>query len=173
MQKLLLHTCCGPCAGPSIERIKADNFIPVIFYSNSNIYPEEEYLKRFSEAKRLSEHFKLELIADKYDHKKWLRTVRNLENEPEGGKRCRKCFEFNLQRTAEYAEKHGIKYFSSTLTISPHKSSELIFEIGRKYNSFISYNFKKKDGFLQSIKISEKFDLYRQNYCGCEFSRRN
>ena len=118
----------------------------------------------------------LSLIEDDYEHSSWLETVAGLEDEPEGGERCAKCFEFNLGRAAAYCAANGFDAFTTTLTISPHKNSKKIFSIGEKLAKendvvFLSQDFKKKDGFRQSIELSNKHSLYRQNYCGCEFSR--
>jgi len=110
------------------------------------------------------------LIEDGYEHGIWLEHVRGLENEPEGGKRCEKCFEFNLSRTARYAQVNGFDLFTTTLTISPHKNSRMILRVGERLGSFLAVDLKKKDGFKRSIQSSREYDLYRQIYCGCEFS---
>jgi predicted adenine nucleotide alpha hydrolase (AANH) superfamily ATPase len=107
-----------------------------------------------------------------YDHDAWLAHIAGFEDEPEKGERCVKCFEFNLGRTAIYARHHGFDFFTTTLSISPHKHSRTIFDIGTRLGNFLSVDFKKKDGFRHSIELSKQYELYRQNYCGCEFSLR-
>lgn len=175
--KILLHVCCAPCSTEVIEKLKSNNEI-ILFFSNSNIYPKEEFYKRLENAKIISRVYSLDLIEDKYDHKAWLKFIKGLEEEPEKGKRCEKCFEFNLTRTAEKAKKLGIENFTTTLTISPHKDSKKIFKVGEKIAkecnlNFLEIDFKKKDGFKHSIELSKKYNLYRQGYCGCEFSLRS
>lgn len=142
----------------------------VLFFSNSNIHPAEEYQKRLAEMRRLAEVMHLELVEDAYDHAAWLAHVRGLENEPERGKRCRKCFEYNLERTARTMERLGLQGFTTTLTVSRHKSSRDIFTIGHGFVGFLEVDFKKRDGYARSIELSRQLDLYRQGYCGCEFS---
>ena len=150
-----------------------DGYEITLFYSNSNIFPEKEYLKRLEEAKRLAAIWNVDLIEDSWDHKEWLSFVKGFEKEPEGGKRCAKCFEFNLRRTAAKAEELGFPLYTTTLTLGPYKNSRMIFSIAEQFPGFLEYNFKKKDGFLRSIELSKEYNLYRQNYCGCEFSFRN
>ncbi len=169
---VLLHTCCAPCCAPSGERMMEDGYKITLFYSNSNIYPEGEYRKRLSEAQRLADIWKVPLIEDSWDHTEWLAFVKGYEREPEGGSRCARCFEFNLRRTAQKAEELGFLYYTTTLTLGPYKNSKMIFEIAEKFPGFLEYNFKKRNGFLRSIELSKEYHLYRQNYCGCEFSMR-
>ena len=145
----------------------------VLYFSNSNIYPEAEYLKRLKHARKLAEKMNLVIEEDQYDHAEWRTYIQGLENEPEKGARCHKCFEFSLARTRQMAERLGIPAFATTLTLSPHKVSRIIFEIGAQFPRFVPIDFKKQDGFLRSIQLSKDYDLYRQNYCGCEFSMRN
>jgi predicted adenine nucleotide alpha hydrolase (AANH) superfamily ATPase len=170
--KILLHTCCAPCAAPSAERLVLEGREVILYFSNFNIYPEAEYLKRLETARKLAEKMNLVIEADQYDHAEWLKHIQGLENEPEKGRRCEKCFEFSLRRTDQMAERLGIDAFATTLTLSPHKVSRIIFEIGAQFPRFIPIDFKKKGGFLRSIQLSEEFDLYRQSYCGCEFSKK-
>ena len=115
----------------------------------------------------------LPLVEDRYDHDAWLAWVAGLEQEPEQGARCLKCFEFNLSRTAAYARENDFDYFTTTLTISPHKHSATICTIGQQLGPFLAIDFKKRDGFKKSLELSRDYDLYRQTYCGCEFSRRD
>lgn len=171
-KKLLLHCCCGPCASACIERLLEEKRSPVLFFSNSNIISREEFDKRLACVKFLAEKYSLDLIIDPYDHTAWLEHIRQLENyekEPERGRRCSLCFEFSLKRTAIYAQKNGFS-FATSLTVSPHKNSRLIFSIGEKYPHFECWDFKKKDGFIRSIQLSKEYGFYRQDFCGCEFS---
>ncbi len=170
--RILLHTCCAPCAAPSAERLVLDGRDVVLYFSNFNIHPETEYLKRLETARKLAKTMNLVIEEDQYDHDKWLAHIQGLENEPEKGTRCHKCFEFSLTRTNHMAERLGIPAFATTLTLSPHKVSRIIFEIGKQFSRFVPIDFKKQGGFLRSIKLSAEYDLYRQSYCGCEFSRR-
>lgn len=169
---ILLHTCCAPCASASVLRLLSEQQHPTLFYSNSNIYPYSEYLRRLEEVYRLARILEVEVIEDSYDHAAWLGAVQGLEAEPEKGSRCRVCFSYSLSRTAEKAFQLGFQQFATTLTISPHKSSRVLFEVGSEYPAFRPWDFKKQDGFKRSIELSEHYDLYRQEYCGCEFSIR-
>ncbi|MFH1053591.1 MAG: epoxyqueuosine reductase QueH [Candidatus Woesearchaeota archaeon] len=175
-QKLLLDVCCGPCSTHVIQELIKDYNV-TIFFPNSNVYPEQEHAKRLKAAIRVAEKFRLKIIEDTYDRNSWLEFIKGLESELEGGKRCEKCFEFRLKRTAEHAKRHNYSCFTTTLTVSPHKNSEMINRIGKNmekiYNvKFIESDFKKHDGFKKSIQLSKEFDIYRQSYCGCEFSMR-
>ena len=169
--KVLLHTCCGPCASACVPRLQDAGHEVTMFYSNSNIDTPEEFEKRLDGARRLAEADGVGLVADGYDHASWLREVAaGLESEPEKGARCEKCFRYNLARTARYAAEHGFDAFATSLTVSPHKVSAKIFgasEDGR----FLKEDFKKRDGFNESLRRSSRLGLYRQSYCGCEFSR--
>lgn len=168
--KLLVHCCCGPCASGSIDRLIEEGFLPVLYYGNSNIYPEKEHLKRLNELKKVATFYNLEVIQSTYDHKKWLENVKGHENDEEKGERCSICFNYNLNESYEVAKKLDIDFFTTTLTISPYKSSMEIFRIGQDYNGFVSIDLKKKDGYKKSITKSKELNLYRQQYCGCEFS---
>ena len=170
--KILIHSCCAPCAAPSVERAKLDGYEVALYFSNSNIYPEAEYHKRLEHIRKLSEIYEVILEEDVYDHDAWLKHISGFENEPEKGLRCQKCFEFNLARTAQLAERHGYSRFTTTLTLSPHKISKIIFAIGAQFSGYMAYDFKKKNGFLRSIALADEWGLYRQSYCGCEFSIR-
>lgn len=175
MKKLLLHSCCGPCSTHVIDVLKNDYDL-TIFYSNSNIFPIEEYKKRLQEQERYAKIMGIEVIEDEYDEEKYLEFVKGLEDEKEGGKRCKACFEFRLSRAADYAKNNGYDLFSTTLTVSPHKNSAVINEVGQKISKekgieFLAESFKKQDGYKKSVEIAKKYNLYRQNYCGCRFSR--
>jgi len=143
-----------------------------LFFSNSNIAPEAEYERRLTAARQLAAAAALPLVVDAYDHAAWLQAVRGLEDEPERGRRCESCFAFSLGRAAAYAREHGFEAFTTTLTISPHKSSPTLFRIGESLGGFLAMDFKKQDGFRRSVEASRRLGLYRQDSCGCEFSRR-
>ena len=176
MKELILHTCCGPCASSCVERILGENpgRKATLFFSNSNICTEEEYFKRLECVEFLAEYYKLELVVDPYDHSSWLNFISQLPEAasyPEKGARCGLCFTYALTRTAAFARERGAN-FTTSLTVSPHKNSRLIFSIGEKWENFEKWDFKKKDGFKRSLVLSEKFGFYRQNFCGCEYSLR-
>ena len=170
MRKILLHTCCAVCAPACVERLRSEGLEPVLFFSNSNIAPKKEYDKRLETARKLADIQNIELIEDTYNHKAWLNAIKGYENEPEKGKRCERCFDFSFRRTADYAQLHGYEKFTTTLTVSPHKISRMVFAIGAQYPGFQAYDFKKKDGFKRSNELARELDLYHQSYCGCEFS---
>lgn len=172
MKHILLHCCCGPCSTSSIERLLSDGYTITIWYSNSNIYPQEEYEKRLLYLKKVADIYHLEFLADVYDHASWQNAIKGLENEPEKGMRCSACFAYNLARTAAKAKELGIEEFTTTLTVSPHKISDMVFDAAQGLKGFVPYNFKKMDGFKKSLELSAKYGLYRQSYCGCEYSRR-
>lgn len=174
---LLLHSCCGPCSSYVVSFLM--NFFNIyIFYYNPNIYPEKEYLKRKEEQLKLLSYtdFKdIKFVDGKYDHLLFLEEVKGYEQCFEGGNRCDICFKMRLKETVEMAKKLRLDYFSTTLTVSPHKNSDKINAIGKELENkyFCNYlfsDFKKKDGYKKSIELSKKYNLYRQNYCGCEFS---
>ena len=174
---MLLHSCCGPCSSAVIERLLPDYDVTVLYY-NPNITDEEEYLHRLSEQKRLIEEAYpgVKLICGNYDPQRWLEAVRGLENEPEGGARCSVCFKLRLEETAREAKERGFDCFDTTLTVSPHKNYEVISAIAGHISdelgiAYEAGNYKKKDGFKRSIELSREYGLYRQDFCGCEFSR--
>lgn len=175
MKRILLHVCCGPCATHAINELQQESFDVTLFFSNSNIHPNEEHLKRLQSLKNYVEKAKTPLIIDEYEPDEWFELVKGYEEEPEGGERCRICIESRLKRTAHHAKSNGFAWFTTTLTISPHKNANIINQLGvqvaKEYNlKFLSKDFKKKNGFKKSIKISKEHNLYRQNYCGCVFS---
>jgi len=221
-EKILLHICCAPCATESFRRLKEEEFLPVGYFYNPNIYPESEHDKRYDECVSFCKSMNYKLIEIDYDyqleHKKWLKYIKGLESEKENGKRCLKCFEFRLKKAFEKAKSITvIGKYTTTLTISPYKDSKAIFEIAglisadqkkkgnkisdqRKQNEkkedkikyitkafkrieeknkneygpfFFEIDFKKKAGFEKSVIISKEHNLYRQHYCGCEFSMRD
>ena len=173
--KLLLHACCAPCASACIERL-IEHFDLTIYFYNPNIDGEREYHKRAAEIERLTEFFNVKLIEEPFGAGEYYSAVKGLEEEPEGGRRCEKCFYLRLKKTAEKAKAEEFDYFSTTLTISPLKNAELINQLGNKTGEecnvkFLPSDFKKQGGFLRSVSLSRELSLYRQNYCGCAFSR--
>jgi predicted adenine nucleotide alpha hydrolase (AANH) superfamily ATPase len=168
---LLLHVCCGPCATHVIEVLRGD-YALTLFFANSNIHPAEEYQARLEAARHLAATTGLELVEDEYNHAAWLAHVQGLEHAPEGGARCARCFGYNLGRAAECARVRGIDCFTTTLTVSPHKNAATIFAVGQDLGAFVAADFKQADGFRRSVALSKEYGLYRQRYCGCEFSHR-
>jgi len=176
MEKLLLHSCCGPCSTVCIERMK-DKYNLTIFYYNPNIEPVEEYEKRKAYQKKVCDHYGIPYTDFDYDNGAWRKFVEGLENEKEGGARCTKCFYYRLKKTAAFAKEHHFDCFSTTLSVSPYKNSKTIFEVGKMLENeigiqFLEENFKKQDGYLRSIELSKQLNLYRQHYCGCLYACR-
>ena len=179
MKKMLLHTCCAPCSTTTIERLSEEYDITVLYY-NPNIYPEEEYLKRKNEQIRYisilnNRGQNIKMIDCDYDYQYFKDAVKGLEDEPEGGKRCSICFALRLDYVGKKAKELGFDIFTTSLTISPHKNAEVInkigFEISKKYDiEYLESNFKKQNGYLRSIQICKENCIYRQRYCGCEYS---
>ena len=179
--KLLLHSCCAPCSSYVLEYLSQYFSITVFFY-NPNLHPEQEYQKRLNEQKRFIEQFpvknKVNFIESIYEPNLFFQEVKGLEQQKEGGSRCLKCFYLRLEKTAQKAQELKIPYFTTTLTISPHKNAKAINQIGneiaKKYQlSYLFSDFKKRNGFKRSIVLSNQYHLYRQDYCGCIFSRNN
>lgn len=182
--KVLLHSCCGPCSTAVIERLFGEYNITV-FYFNPCITENDEYEKRKREQIRFIDEFnddmdedqKVKYMEGSYRPDEYLNLVKGLESEPEGGARCTVCFRQRLEETARTAKEYEFDFFASTLTVSPHKNYALISEIGKECEkrygvSFLDMDFKKKAGFQRSIQLSKEHHLYRQNYCGCKFSKR-
>ena len=182
-RRILLHSCCGPCSTACIERLLPDYKVTIFFY-NPNITDREEYVKRkenqikFIEAynEDIPEEDKVIFIEGEYLPEDFFDVAKGLEDCPEGGERCTECFELRLDRTAKAAMVMGYPIFGTTLTVSPHKNYQLISAIGTQLAEiyeleFLDIDFKKKAGFQRSIELSKKYGLYRQNYCGCEFSK--
>ncbi len=178
--KLLLHSCCGPCSTYVLEYLSKYFKVTVLYY-NPNIFPEEEYFKRLETQKKAISAMKfknpVDLMEIGYEHDLFLGVSSGLEEEPEGGKRCNKCFLLRLEKTAECAKKSGYDCFTTTLSVSPHKNAELInnigMEISEKYGvKYLVADFKKREGYKRSIVLSNEYELYRQEYCGCEFAIR-
>ena len=176
---LLLHSCCAPCSSYSIEYL-SQHFLVTVFYFNPNISPVAEYRHRVAEQQRLISEMPtvnpVSFIEGEYDPRKFYEASHGLEHEPEGGLRCTECFRLRLGRTAQIAAERGFDYFTTTLTISPMKDAVRLNaigeEMGRKYGiAFLPSDFKKRGGYLRSIELSRQYGLYRQNFCGCVFSR--
>ncbi len=173
-KKMLLHICCGICASSSIEQLKSEEWQVTGFFYNPNIHPEEEYIKRLNDMKFMLAKLDIPLIEGKYDKEEWFNKIKGFENEKEGGKRCELCFRMRLLETSKQVQKQNIQYFTTTLTISPHKNSKVINSIGQSINGdfFIVKDFKKKDGFKRAVQLSKDYNLYHQHYCGCVFSQK-
>lgn len=178
--RLLLHVCCAPCSSATLERLQERFDVDFLFY-NPNIEPVEEFEKRAAEVRRFVGAFRpdggVRVITDDYDHGAFEAIARGREDIPERGERCRLCYELRMRRAALYAREHGYDCFTTSLSISPHKSSRWINEIGEALEKelgipFVYSDFKKKDGYHRSIQLSAEYGLYRQDWCGCVYSRR-
>ena len=177
---LLLHSCCAPCSSYVLESL-SEYFRITVFYYNPNIYPEEEYWKRVEEQQRfirqLPTRYPISFLEGNYEKDRFYQSVKGYEKEPEGGARCRVCFELRLEEAARLASESGYDYYTTTLSISPLKNAQVLaqvaVEMGEKWGvRWLPSDFKKKEGYKRSIQLSAEYDLYRQNYCGCVFSRR-
>jgi len=180
LPKLLLHSCCAPCSSYVLEYL-SEYFDITIYYYNPNISPKEEFSKRIDEQKRLINELpvknKISFISGKYDNSKYEKMIKGLEEQPEGGSRCYLCYKLRLEETAKLAQEMGFDYFTTTLSISPYKNSKVLNEIGeeleKNYNvNYLYADFKKKDGYKRSIELSKIYGLYRQDYCGCIYSKK-
>lgn len=176
--KLLLHSCCAPCSSYVLEYLSR-YFDITVFYYNPNIYPPEEFHKRLAEQEKYSSIFAgedVKVVGTEYDSDSFYSAVKGLENEPEGGKRCRECFYLRLLKTGEYAKQNGFDWFTTTLSISPHKNATVLNDVGKEVAEKLGVNylysdFKKKNGYLRSCELSKEHGIYRQDYCGCVFSK--
>ena len=172
--KLLLHSCCGPCSSYVLNMLK-EYFEISIFYYNPNIYPSDEFYKRLNVQKELIRkmNINIEVIECVEPYDVYLNAVNGYTDLKEGSMRCYKCYEFRIKKLSEYASANGFDYFSTVMSVSPYKSSKWINELGTLYQDkaiFLYSNFKKENGYKESIKLSKEYDLYRQDWCGCEFS---
>ena len=177
MKKILLHTCCAPCAIYVAKQL-AKEYEVALFYYNPNIHPADEYQKRLQEIIKWAEKEKVELIEAKYNPEFWFKKIKGLELEPEGGERCWVCYELRLKQTAQHAEENGFDVFTSTMSISPHKNADKLNEIGeylaKEYKvDYLASDWKKNEGFKIACQLSKQEDFYRQDYCGCVFSQNN
>lgn len=173
--KILLHTCCAPCASHCAWELLDAGHDVTLFYSNANIAPQEEWQRRLEAVQTLARDYAIPVLIDEPLHAEWLSQVAaGFEQEPERGKRCERCFRFSLTRAYETALAKGYDAFTTSLTVSPHKPAALIFNVGNTLSEtmFLAIDFKKHNGFKHSLERSEKLGLYRQSYCGCEFSVR-
>ena len=177
---LLLHSCCAPCSSYVIEYL-SQYFRITVFYYNPNIYPDEEYYKRVKEQQSFIERFptkyKVDFIEGDFEKDVFYDMTKGLEDLKERGERCFKCYELRLRKTAEKAREQGLDYFTTTLSISPMKDAVKLNEIGerlaREYGvNYLLSDFKKKNGYKRSVEISDEYDMYRQDYCGCVFSKK-
>lgn len=179
--RLFLHSCCAPCSSYTLEYL-SQYFSITVYYFNPNISPEAEFQKRFLEQERLINQLPaknpIQLVKGEYDYNEFLETARGYENVPEGGERCFRCYRMRLEATARLAKEQDYDYFCTTLSISPLKNSQKINQIGlevaEKYGiSWLPSDFKKREGYKRSIELSREYNLYRQNFCGCVFSKEN
>ena len=177
--KLLLHACCAPCSSYVLKYL-SEFFEITIYYYNPNIHPENEYIRRINELKKFLTEFKtknkVELIEGNYVPLEYFNEIKGLENLGEKSKRCYKCYKLRMEQAAKYAKKNNFDYFTTTLSISPYKKSDWINEIGemlqKQYNiKYLYADFKKKNGYKRSLELSKEYDLYRQEYCGCIYSK--
>ena len=173
---LLLHVCCAPCSTTCIERLK-DVFDITVFFYNPNMDSLDEYRKRGEEAERISDIFGVKSIVCPFDQNEFYKIAKGKEDYPEGGERCFSCYKLRLNQTALYAKREGYDYFATSLTLSPLKRAEKLNEIGKELEKahgvkYLFSDFKKEGGYLRSIELSKEFGLYRQNYCGCVYSKR-
>ena len=176
--KILLHSCCAPCSSTCIDRLSDKAKLDIMYY-NPNIEPEEEYLKRKEEQKKLIKLLNkdIKVLDCDYDNDKYHEVVKGYEKEPERGSRCYICYKQRMEYTARIAKEKGYDMFATTLTVSPYKVTKWINEIGfdleKEYNiKYLPTDFKKQDGYKKSIELSKKYNLYRQDYCGCIYSKK-
>jgi len=177
-EKILLHACCAVCAGYPLELLSSQGYNPVVYFYNPNIHPKAEYERRLKELVLYCGKKGYELIIEEDDTSVWFDYIKGLETEPEKGKRCIKCFEMRMNKTAQKAVQLGINKFSTTLMISPHKIRNDIVRAGKnaseKFNlEFVDTDFRKQNGNLKTMKIAKEENFYRQNYCGCVYSVNN
>lgn len=175
--KIILHACCAICSAYPVSYLIDAGYSVTVYFYNPNIYPESEYQKRLEAERTLCRHFGVELIEGEYDKESFYACAKGLEDEPEKGKRCIECFKLRLEQTAKFAKEKGFENFTTSIVISPHKNFNLLSSLGKdiaeRYNlNYLDIDFKKKDGFLKTNKISKSLGLYRQNYCGCEYGLR-
>ena len=176
---LLLHSCCAPCSSYVLEYLNLHFNITILYY-NPNIFPEEEYLKRLNELDTFIDSYNfmqdIEIIRPHYDANEFFKIAKSNENDSEGGERCFKCYELRLRKTAEYANANNFDYFTTTLSISPYKNAQKLNTIGENIAKeigveYLYSDFKKNNGYKRSIELSKEYNLYRQNYCGCIYSK--
>ena len=174
-QRIFVHVCCAPDALYVLELLKEDYEVSAFFY-NPNIHPKDEYLLRLGETKKVAETLDVNLIEGEYDKDNWLKITEKLKAEPEKGRRCDICYAIRIQRTAEKAFELGFDIFTTVMSLSPWKKADVLNRLGRMFArrysmNFLEANFKKKDGFTKSVELSKDHGLYRQDYCGCRYSK--
>ena len=176
-KKILFHACCGICSAYPILQLREMGFEPVVYFYNPNINTKDEFDRRLDAQRKVCDYHKTELIIEPYCPSEFVNVVKGYEDEPEGGKRCLLCFKLRLLKSAYKAKELGINCFSTSMVISPHKNYKLLTSIGEDIAShidgieYVAVDFKKKDGFLKTNRLAKELDLYRQNYCGCVYSR--
>ena len=172
--KVVLHICCGVCAAGAAEVLVNEGHQVLGFFHNPNIHPAEEYQRRLETARRVAQELKFQLEVPAYEPGEWLRQTSSLKDEPEGGKRCQVCYRLRLEKAYDYMVDCGADAFTTTLTISPRKSAQIINKIGWEIGGekFLVRDFKKKDGFKRAVQLAKRWELYRQDYCGCTYSIR-
>ena len=179
-KNLLLHSCCGPCSSYVLDYLKPYFNITILYY-NPNIYPLDEYQKRLSEQQKLVSKMQdesIKVVEIGYNPLEYYQIVKNHENDKEGQERCHLCYKLRLEQAAKYAKENNYDYFTTTLSVSPYKNSTVLNEIGEELSkkyliNYLYADFKKQDGYKKSIELSKKYKLYRQDYCGCIFSKNN
>ncbi len=178
---LLLHSCCAPCSSYVLEYL-SEYFAITVFYYNPNIYPDEEYWKRVKEQQefiaRFPAQYQIKFIEGEFEKERFYELAQGLENVPEGGERCFKCYELRLREAAILAKEQGMDYFTTTLSISPLKNATKLNEIGKQLEdeygvSYLYSDFKKKNGYKRSVELSHEYGMYRQDYCGCVYSKQS
>ena len=174
-KKILVHACCAICSGQPIKYLRELGYEPIVYFFNPNIYPELEYLKRLDAQKKLCKDLGCELIIETYATELYKEVMTGYENHSEGSERCKRCFELRLLKTVQKAKELKIDYYTTSISISPHKNFSVIKEIGKFFSDyyniqFLDVDFRKKDGVLKTNKIADSLKLYRQGYCGCQAS---
>ena len=173
--RILIHACCGICSGYPISLLREMGYEPVVYFCNPNLDSKEEFERRLKAQKIVCMYHWVDLIVEEYNHNDFLKAAIGLEDEPERGKRCDECIKLRLKMTAEKAKELGISKITTSLVISPHKNFEKISKLGNDIAhglEYIAIDFKKRNGFLKTNNLSKELGIYRQNYCGCEFSKR-
>ena len=184
MPKILLHACCAVCASYPFLQLQKAGYEVILYFYNPNIYPNEEYQRRLNELKNLSKKYNARLIIEETGYDYWQNLIKGKENEPEKGTRCDICFKERLTKAQRKAFETGCDFYTTTLTVSPHKNSKQIFEAAKAVNKemtdldsksvpFLEIDFKKQDGYKKTSKLADEYGFYRQKYCGCEYSIRN
>ncbi len=174
--QLLLHSCCGPCSSSVIDDLRHYFELTVFFY-NPQIFPEDEYERRREAQKILARAYGIPVVEGDRDEREFLHRTADVKEEPEGGKRCSRCFYMRLEETARRAKEKGFPYIASTLSVSPHKDAKRLNAIGERVAHkhgviWLPSDFKKRDGYRKSVELAKAYGLYRQDYCGCRYSRR-